>query len=46
MGKNRAVYTQKSRKKEIYQVGTLDIERSQLPDISPEPWQSETCIGE
>lgn len=45
-GENRAVYTQKSRKKEIYQVGTLDIERSQLPDISPEPWQSETCIGE
>lgn len=45
-GENRAVYTQKSRKKEIYQVGTLDIERSQLPDISPEPWQSETCVGE
>lgn len=45
-GENRAVYTQKSRKKEIYEVGTLDIERSQLPDISPEPWQSETCIGE
>lgn len=45
-GENRAVYTQKSRKAEIYKVGTLDIERSQLPDISPEPWQSETCIGE
>lgn len=45
-GENRAVYTQKSRKKEIYEVGTLDIERSQLPNISPEPWQSETCIGE
>ena len=45
-GENQAVYTQKSRKKEIYEVGTLDIERSQLPDISPEPWQSETCIGE
>lgn len=45
-GENKAVYTQKSRKKEIYEVGTLDIERSQLPDISPEPWQSETCIGE
>lgn len=45
-GENRTVYTQKSRKKEIYEVGTLDIERSQLPDISPEPWQSETCIGE
>lgn len=45
-GENRAIYTQKSRKKEIYQVGTLDIERSQLPDISPDVWQSETCIGE
>ena len=45
-GENRAVYTQKSRKKEIYQVGILDIERSQLPDICPDVWQSETCIGE
>ncbi len=45
-GENRAVYTQKSRKQEIYEVGVLDIERSQLPDISPVPWQSETCIGE
>ncbi|MCR5279109.1 MAG: alpha-L-fucosidase [Lachnospiraceae bacterium] len=44
-GKNIAVYTQKSRNPKIYRVGTLDIERSQLPDISPEPWQSETCIG-
>ncbi len=44
-GENKAIYTQKSRKPEIYRVGTLDIERSQLPDISPEPWQSETCIG-
>lgn len=45
-GRNMSVYTQKSRKEEIYRVGTLDIERSQLPDISPVPWQSETCIGE
>ncbi len=45
-GENRAIYTQKSKKEEIYKVGTLDIERSQLPDICPEPWQSETCIGE
>ncbi|MBB5219804.1 MULTISPECIES: alpha-L-fucosidase [Treponema] len=45
-GKNMAVYTQKSRKQEIYEVGVLDIERSQLPDISPVPWQSETCIGD
>ena len=44
-GKNQAVYTQKNRSEAIYKVGVLDIERSQLPDISPEPWQSETCIG-
>ena len=24
----------------------LDIERSQLSDVSPVPWMSETCIGE
>ena len=29
----------------IYRVGALDIERSQLVDISPVPWMSETCIG-
>ncbi|WP_026497275.1 alpha-L-fucosidase [Butyrivibrio sp. WCD3002] len=44
-GKNQAIYTQKNRNENIYTVGTLDIERSQLPDISPVPWQSETCIG-
>ena len=44
-GKNQAVYTQKNRDESIYRVGVLDIERSQLPDISPVPWQSETCIG-
>lgn len=44
-GTNQAVYTQKHRDPAIYSVGTLDIERSQLPDILPVPWQSETCIG-
>ena len=44
-GFNRAVYTQKNREDSIYKVGVLDVERSQLPDISPVPWQSETCIG-
>lgn len=44
-GRNLAVYTQKSRNPSVYSVGVLDIERSQLPDISPVPWQSETCIG-
>ena len=44
-GENTAVYTQKHRDERIYRVGVLDMERSQLPDISPVPWQSETCIG-
>jgi alpha-L-fucosidase len=44
-GENRAVYTQKDRRPEICSVGVLDIERSQLPEISPQPWQTDTCIG-
>lgn len=44
-GKNQAVYTQKNRSEDIYKVGVLDIERSQLSGISPDPWMSETCIG-
>jgi len=44
-GTNQAVYTQKHRDPAIYSVGTLDVERSQLPDVLPVPWQSETCIG-
>ncbi|MGE5613724.1 MAG: alpha-L-fucosidase [Bacillota bacterium] len=44
-GENRAVYTQKDRRPEIYHVGVLDIEKSQLPGINPEPWQTDTCIG-
>ena len=44
-GSNQAVYTQKHRDPSIYKIGVLDIERSQLPDICPVPWQSETCIG-
>ncbi|MDR3192672.1 MAG: alpha-L-fucosidase [Treponema sp.] len=44
-GENRAVYNQKDRRPEIYRVGVLDIEKSQLPEINPEPWQTDTCIG-
>jgi len=44
-GSNHAVYTQKNRTADIYRVGTLDIEKSQLPGISPDPWQTDTCIG-
>ncbi len=44
-GENRAVYNQKDRRPEIYRVGVLDIEKSQLPGINPDPWQTDTCIG-
>ena len=44
-GENRAVYTQKDRRKEIHSVGILDIEKSQLPGINPDPWHTDTCIG-
>ncbi|WP_093988889.1 alpha-L-fucosidase [Massiliimalia timonensis] len=44
-GKNHAVYTQKDRRPEIYQIGVLDIEKSQLPGIQAAPWQTDTCIG-
>jgi alpha-L-fucosidase len=45
-GENRAVYNQKDPRPEIYRVGVLDIERSQLPGIQPYPWQTDTCIGD
>ena len=44
-GENQAVYLQKDRRKEIYSVGVLDIEKSQLPGIMPDPWHTDTCIG-
>ncbi len=44
-GENRAVYLQKDRRPEIYSVGVLDIEKSQLPGIMPEPWHTDTCVG-
>ena len=44
-GKNQAVYTQKDRREEIYSVGVVDIEKSQLPQINPRPWHTDTCIG-
>ena len=44
-GENQAVYLQKDRNPDIYSVGVLDIEKSQLPGIMPEPWHTDTCIG-
>ncbi|GAA2107872.1 alpha-L-fucosidase [Microlunatus panaciterrae] len=45
-GVNQAVYNQKDRNPEVYSVGILDIERSQEPDIKPEPWQTDTSVGD
>ena len=39
------MYLQKDRNPDIYSVGVLDIEKSQLPGIMPEPWHTDTCIG-
>ena len=44
-GKSRAVYAQKNRDPKLYKIGIMDIEKSQLPDICPHPWQTDTCIG-
>ncbi len=44
-GVNQAVYTLKDRNEQVYSVGVLDIERSQLPDVSPHVWQTDTCVG-
>ena len=44
-GENHAIYTQKSHAPQISSVGILDIEKSQLSDINPAPWQTDTCIG-
>ncbi len=44
-GENQAVYLQKDRRPEIFKVGVLDIEKSQLPGIMPDPWHTDTCIG-
>ncbi|MFD2114266.1 alpha-L-fucosidase [Paenibacillus yanchengensis] len=44
-GSNQAVYLQKDKRAEIYNVGILDIEKSQLPGIADKPWHTDTCIG-
>lgn len=44
-GENLAVYTQKDRNADVYKVGVLDIEKSQLPGVQENVWQTDTCIG-
>lgn len=45
-GVNQAVYNQKDRSADVFTVGVLDIERSQLPGISPHIWQTDTSVGD
>ena len=45
-GVNQAVYNQKDRDQQVYTVGVLDIERSQLPGIFPHVWQTDTSVGD
>ena len=44
-GDDSVVYLQKDRRPQFYTIGTLDVEKSQLTDISPDPWHTDTCIG-
>lgn len=45
-GSNEAVYTLKETKPERFAIGVQDIERSQLPEIAPHVWQTDTCVGQ
>lgn len=45
-GTGRAVYTQKHLNEQEFKVGILDIERGGQTDISPDPWQTDTSIGD
>ena len=45
-GDLRTVYLQKDNRPVISRVGVLDIERGQLNQINPLPWQTDTCIGD
>ena len=52
-GRCQAVYTLKnlhrphalSHGEYVAGIGVLDVERGLIPEISPEPWQTDTCIG-
>jgi len=44
-GENKYVYTQKDRREDVYKIGVLDIEKSQLSGIREYPWQTDSCIG-
>ncbi len=45
-GENQAVYTQKCRYRDVYEIGVLDMECSVLSDAAELPWQTDTTIGD
>lgn len=45
-GVNQAVYTQKDKNVEVLSVGVYDIERSQVAEIFPYIWQTDTSVGD
>jgi alpha-L-fucosidase len=45
-GINQAVYTQKDKNVDVLSVGVYDIERSQIPEIFPYVWQTDTSVGD
>jgi alpha-L-fucosidase len=44
-GDNLAVYTHKDRSPLVRKIGILDIERQVQREVSPYPWQTDTCVG-
>lgn len=45
-GQNEAVYNQKDRDPQVFRVGVLDIECSQLPDAMPHVWQTDSYVSD
>lgn len=45
-GRNQAVYTQKDWDVNVLKVGVYDVERSQVPEVFPYPWQTDTSVGD
>ena len=45
-GINNAVYNQKDANPEVYKIGVLDIERGIHNEISADPWQDDTSMGD
>ncbi len=45
-GLNQAIYNHKDTDPDVFAVGVLDIERSQLPGIVPYVWQTDTSVGD